>query len=41
MVHEACGGALAIAQGEPPPNVVNPQVLTRTGFLRKLAIRKR
>jgi D-3-phosphoglycerate dehydrogenase len=37
MVHEACNGALAIAQGQPPPNVVNREVLTRAGFLRKLA----
>jgi phosphoglycerate dehydrogenase-like enzyme len=37
MVREATSGALAIAQGQPPPNVVNREVLTRPGFLRKLA----
>ena len=40
MVHEACAGALAIAQGQPPSNVVNREVLDRPGFLRKLAVRR-
>ena len=31
-----CEGALAVARGEAPANVVNPEVLTRPGFLRKL-----
>jgi phosphoglycerate dehydrogenase-like enzyme len=31
-----CGGALAIAAGEPPPNVVNREVLERPGFRAKL-----
>jgi len=32
-----CEGALAVYRGEPPANVVNPKVLGRPGFLRKLA----
>jgi len=40
MVHEACAGALAIGQGQPPPNVVNREVLTRAGFLAKLTLRR-
>jgi len=31
-----CQGALAVMQGLPPANVVNPEVLTRPGFLSKL-----
>ena len=31
-----CEGALAVARGEAPANVVNRDVLTRPGFLRKL-----
>jgi phosphoglycerate dehydrogenase-like enzyme len=31
-----CQGALAIRRGEVPPHVVNPEVLERPGFLRKL-----
>jgi phosphoglycerate dehydrogenase-like enzyme len=31
-----CEGALAIMRGLPPPNVVNPEVLDRPGFRRKL-----
>ena len=31
-----CQGALAIYRGEAPQHVVNPQVLSRAGFLRKL-----
>jgi hypothetical protein len=31
-----CEGALLVSQGIPPRNVVNPAVLTRPGFLRKL-----
>ncbi len=31
-----CEGALAVARGEAPQNVVNREVLTRPGFLRKL-----
>ncbi len=31
-----CQGALAIYRGEAPAHVVNPKVLTRPGFLRKL-----
>jgi phosphoglycerate dehydrogenase-like enzyme len=31
-----CGGALAIYQGEAPPNVVNREVLERPGFRAKL-----
>ncbi len=31
-----CEGALAIAEGKPPANVVNREVLDRPGFLRKL-----
>jgi hypothetical protein len=31
-----CEGALAIAKGQPPANVVNPEVLGRSGFQRKL-----
>jgi D-3-phosphoglycerate dehydrogenase len=31
-----CEGALAIARGQAPPNVVNREVLVRPGFLRKL-----
>jgi phosphoglycerate dehydrogenase-like enzyme len=37
MGREDCAGALAIFRGEPPRSVVNPSVLTRPGFLRKLA----
>jgi D-3-phosphoglycerate dehydrogenase len=40
MVHEACAGALAIAQGQLPPNVVNREVLNRASFLRKLAMHR-
>jgi D-3-phosphoglycerate dehydrogenase len=36
MGREAFAGVLAIADGRPPANVVNPAVLTRPGFLRKL-----
>jgi len=32
-----CGGALSIFHGEPPPNVVNREVLDRPGFHSKLA----
>ena len=32
-----CHGALAIRRGEQPPYVVNPEVLSRPGFQRKLA----
>ncbi len=32
-----CGGALSILHGEPPPNVVNREVLERPGFRAKLA----
>jgi len=32
-----CQGALAVYRGEPPQNVVNPQVLTNPLFLQKLA----
>lgn len=31
-----CEGALAVSRGEPPLNVVNPEVLERPGFRRKL-----
>jgi phosphoglycerate dehydrogenase-like enzyme len=31
-----CEGALAVARGESPANVINRDVLTRPGFLRKL-----
>jgi phosphoglycerate dehydrogenase-like enzyme len=31
-----CEGALAVARGNPPAHVVNPEVLGRPGFLRKL-----
>ena len=31
-----CEGALAVARGEVPANVVNREVLVRPGFLRKL-----
>ena len=31
-----CEGALAVRRGEPPANVVNPEVLVREGFRRKL-----
>lgn len=31
-----CEGALAVMRGEPPPNVVNREVLDRPGFRRKL-----
>ena len=37
MVRESCAGALAIARGQAPANVVNRAVLNRPGFLRKLA----
>jgi phosphoglycerate dehydrogenase-like enzyme len=33
---EACGHVLKIAQGEIPDNVVNPEVLARPGFQKKL-----
>jgi len=33
---EACGHVLKIAQGEVPDNVVNPEVLARPGFQKKL-----
>ena len=36
MGRESLAGVLAIARGEAPANVVNPDVLTRPGFLRKL-----
>lgn len=36
MGRESFAGVLAIARGEAPANVVNPAVLTRPGFLRKL-----
>jgi phosphoglycerate dehydrogenase-like enzyme len=36
MGREAFAGVLAIATGQPPANVVNPAVLTRPGFVRKL-----
>jgi phosphoglycerate dehydrogenase-like enzyme len=32
-----CEGALAVMSGEAPPSVVNPAVLDRPGFRRKLA----
>lgn len=38
MVREACKGAAAIAQGQPPLNVVNRAVLERPGFQQKLKI---
>jgi phosphoglycerate dehydrogenase-like enzyme len=31
-----CEGALAIRRGEVPPHIVNPEVLERPGFIRKL-----
>lgn len=31
-----CEGALAVYRGEKPPSVVNPEVLERPGFLKKL-----
>jgi hypothetical protein len=31
-----CEGALAVMQGRAPANVVNPEVLTRPGFVNKL-----
>ncbi|HEV2273223.1 MAG TPA: NAD(P)-dependent oxidoreductase [Acidobacteriaceae bacterium] len=31
-----CEGALAVRRGDPPAHVVNPEVLSRPGFLRKL-----
>jgi phosphoglycerate dehydrogenase-like enzyme len=31
-----CEGALAVWRGQPPPNVVNPDVLARPGFRQKL-----
>jgi phosphoglycerate dehydrogenase-like enzyme len=31
-----CDGALAVMQGNPPANVVNPEVLVRPGFIGKL-----
>ncbi len=37
MGREDCAGALAVFRGEPPRNVVNPDVLTRPRFLQKLA----
>jgi phosphoglycerate dehydrogenase-like enzyme len=36
MVREACAGAAAISQGKAPQNVVNPDVLNRSGFQQKL-----
>ena len=35
-----CEGALAVSRGEAPSNVVNPEVLERPGFLRKLERRR-
>ena len=35
MGREDCAGALAVFHGDPPRNVVNPDVLTRPGFIRK------
>jgi phosphoglycerate dehydrogenase-like enzyme len=35
-----CGGALSIYRGEPPPNVVNREVLDRPGFRDKLRNRR-
>ena len=37
MGRESFAGVLALADGDPPVNVVNPEVLTRPGFLAKLA----
>jgi gluconate 2-dehydrogenase len=37
MGREDCLGALAVFHGESPRNVVNRDVLTRPGYLRKLA----
>jgi len=36
MGRSDCEGALAVSHGEPPPNVVNREVLERPGFRRKL-----
>lgn len=36
MGRECFAGVLAITRGQAPANVVNPEVLTRPGFLRKL-----
>jgi phosphoglycerate dehydrogenase-like enzyme len=36
-----CAGALAILRGQPPSGVVNKEVLSRPGFLRKLERYKR
>ena len=36
-----CEGALAVYRGEVPANVVNSEVLTRPGFLRKLELHKK
>jgi phosphoglycerate dehydrogenase-like enzyme len=33
-----CEGALAVRRGQPPMNVVNPEVLDRPGFRRKLEL---
>jgi phosphoglycerate dehydrogenase-like enzyme len=35
-----CEGALAVFEGRAPENVVNPEVLSRPGFLRKLEQRR-
>jgi len=37
MGRESFAGVLALANGDAPVNVVNPEVLTRPGFLAKLA----
>jgi len=37
MGRESCAGLLALAAGQPPAHVVNPEVLSRPGFLAKLA----
>ena len=37
MGRESCAGLLALAAGHPPAHVVNPEVLSRPGFLAKLA----
>lgn len=34
---EACDNLLAVARGEPPPGIVNREVLARPGFQKKLA----
>jgi phosphoglycerate dehydrogenase-like enzyme len=40
MGREDCMGALAVQRGEGPGNVVNKEVLSRPGFLRKLEMYK-